>query len=208
MLRSPASGERVEAWQRRRALVNKREAMLYAHPCSVLLLCACMPACSRYRYTTRSTNAICNGRIQWGLRGRGALRPTPSQIQPLISLPTCNGRPPTRSRDADHTSYKTHTTRSKQSTPQPPRGPAGRRAGSPSGDLYEVRMSTRNFRAHDAPATERHGEMARSGRLTAVSKSSGCLCTLWQCNRTLDLFCAMGTTGVHLACLCAPSRTS
>ena len=104
-------------------------------------------------------------------------------------------------------SYKTHTTWSKQSTPQPPRGPADRRADSPSGGLYEVRMSARNFRAHDAPATRRRSEITKSGRRAAASKISGCLSTIWQCNRTLDLFCAMGTIGVHLACLDAPSQT-
>jgi hypothetical protein len=67
-------------------------------------------------------------------------------------------------------SYKRSTAWSKQNTPQPPCGPANRRAGSPSGGLYEVRMSTRNFRAHDAPATGWRVEMARSGRRAAVSK--------------------------------------
>ena len=107
-----------------------------------------------------------------------------------------------------------HTKRTQHGASKAPRSPhAGPRTGERAAPrvactMYEVRMSTRNFRAHDAPATERHGEMARSGRLTAVSKSSGCLSTIWQCNRTLDLFCAMGTIGAHLACLCAPSRTS
>jgi hypothetical protein len=34
-----------------------------------------------------------------------------------------------------------------------------------------VRMSTHNFRAHDAPATGRRGGMTRSGRQAAVSES-------------------------------------
>jgi hypothetical protein len=70
-----------------------------------------------------------------------------------------------------------HTKGTQHGASKAPRSPrAGPRTGeraaprpSGGGGLCEVRMSTRNFRAHDAPATERHGEMARSGRLAAVS---------------------------------------